>query len=194
MATYTLTTNLIENLLPSDAGIIGSLFNVFTNDQNNNRLALDSGRKLCTLYSEAADRISDTHIKNHLDSWLRYLSDMLTQNNVIVYTDVHINAQTNDPFLEVASAINGGQTIIVYSTKCRCPYTCTNINHNNTTIEIIDKDEAAKRINTSVTNNNTTNNNVTINVNNTVNNTVNNNVTNGDQSPITTGNDNNIKL
>lgn len=194
MAIYTLTTNLIENLQPSDLAIIGSLFHKFTDISNCNKIALDRDNHLLTLYSKAKDRINDVKIKGYFHYWLQFLGDMVTQVTVIEHTSVQINAQTNDPFLEVASAINGGQTIIVYSTKCRCPYTCTNINHNYTTIEIIDKDEAAKRINTSVTNNNTTNNNVTINVNNTVNNTVNNNVTNGDQSPITTGNDNNIKL
>ena len=180
MATYTLTTNLIENLQPSDLAIIGSLFHKFTDISNCNKIALDRDNHLLTLYSKAKDRINDVKIKGYFHYWLQFLGDMVTQVTVIEHTSVQINAQTNDPFLEVASEINGGQRIIVYSTKCNCPYPCANgniINHNGVPIKVLDKDEAVEKINIQVINNNVTNNY---------------NITNGDNSPINNGNGNDI--
>lgn len=154
MATYTLTTDLIENLRSSDFRIIGELLHVLTNTQNNNKIALDKDEVLLTYYANAEAQIND-ELKEEYHTWLKYLSNSLTQNNVIERTDVQINAQTNDPFLEVASAINGGQRIIVYSTECKCPYQCANgniINHNGVKIRVLDKDEAVGEMNNKVTN------------------------------------------
>lgn len=169
MATYTLTTNLIENIPSTDIELFGSLLSVFTNVKSNHKLAIDENKRLFILYTEAT---VDASLRSQYAAWLELFSKIL--NKVCEFIPVDIDITNKDlAFLEVASSINGSKKIIVYSRNNNCPYRCDDENkveHHGKKIHVLDKDDAVSEVNVAIVNNGI--------------------ITNGNNSPVVIGNDN----
>lgn len=166
MAIYTLTTDLIEKMQPSEIQLFGSLFYVFTNVKSGNKLVIDNNKKLYSVYANA---IIDPNLKQYYQGWLDLFSKIL--DNVCEFVPVNLDISDKDrAFLDVASSINGSKKIIVYSRNNNCPYKCDDENlveHNGKMICVLDKEDAVSEINSKV---------------------INNIITEGDYSPVNIGN------
>lgn len=174
MSIYTLTTNLIENLQSSEKSIFGSLFQVLTNVESGNKLAIDINKRILILYAEA--NIAP-ELKRDYKYWLDYLTDRYIYDDVCepILVDIDIRDK-NKAFLDLASSVNGSRKIIVYCRNSNCPYECDEENaveHNGKKIYVLDKKDAVREINSRVINNITTE---------------------GDNSPINFGNHNTVKI
>ena len=149
MATYTLTTNLIENLRSTDIDILLKMLHFFE-DTFEHKLAMDQSKCIYNLYAQAT---VDQQLKKLYSEWLQLFS---IKEKRCEFITVNITTKDkNEAFLEVASKINGYKNIIVYS-RNGSPYQCNdnnNINYNGTTIKVLDKDEAVSEIDNKVTNN-----------------------------------------
>lgn len=147
MPIYTLTSNLIHNVTPSDTNLFGSLFYVFINEKSGYKLAIDNNKHLLNFYAQV--QIKDDKIKHHYFEWLSLLSE--TIDKVCEFVNVQIDENDKDgAFLDVASSINGNRKMIVYSRNANCPYECDENNaveHNGKKISVLDKDEATIEIN-----------------------------------------------
>ena len=200
MAVYTLTTNLIENITPSDDGLFSSLFAPFINETAKKyKIAIDNKKVIYTLYANALKKVNK-EVKVHYASWLKSFSKILMLCEEV---DVDITGidDKDIAFLEVASKIKGcKKKIIIYSTqKYSYPVKYVGdyiIEYNGEEILVLDKDKANNEINSNTSNMeinetvyiNNGNNNCN---NNSGNNNCNNNNTSGDNSPI--GDNNKVK-
>lgn len=169
MATYTLTTNLIENIPSTGIELFGSLLGVFTNIKSNHKLAIDENKRLLTLYTNAN---VDASLRSQYAAWLELFSKTL--NKVCEFISVDIDITDKDlAFLEMASSINGSKKIIVYSRNYNCPYRCdgkNEVEHRGEKIHVLDGNEAVSEVNAAIINNGI--------------------ITNGNNSPVVIGNDN----
>jgi hypothetical protein len=145
MVCYTLSNCLLENL---DAGkvYISDILMVFTQQNNPFKVALDKSDRIMDLYQKAGEK------DYNVAYWLTLMS-YKPSSFEIINVDTSSSLNEEEVFLSVCSKTKSQQKMIVYSHEGwqYYGYSSANVVHyNDIPVQVYDRDEAIRELNTSL--------------------------------------------
>lgn len=143
MICYTLAHCVFENLSDSNfSKIVGEILSVFLQTNSPHKLAIDSEKRILDIYlSIGANSIA-------IQSWLQLIGQLKNWDAITIpKTTQNIS---NEELVKLICSNTEDKLLIVYShngwTKGQYATTAKQISYNGELIQVLDRDEAAKRL------------------------------------------------